>query len=98
MTSQKGSAHLLIIIGLVVLLLGSLGFIFWQNFVQTDDEASKTEKVATKEQVKEPATSEQKKLETVDEADYTFTVVEGFNKSSEQWYKVYRKRWSKTYR
>jgi hypothetical protein len=32
--SQSGFAHLAIIIVLVVALLGSLGFVFWQNFMQ----------------------------------------------------------------
>ncbi|MDB5166970.1 MAG: hypothetical protein JWN26_115 [Candidatus Saccharibacteria bacterium] len=31
--SQAGSAHLVIIIVLVVALLGALGFVFWQNFI-----------------------------------------------------------------
>lgn len=33
--SQSGSAHAIIVIILVIALLGSLGFIFWQNFVQS---------------------------------------------------------------
>ena len=33
MRHQKGSAHVLIITGLVALLLAALGFIFWQNFI-----------------------------------------------------------------
>lgn len=32
-THQTGSAHVIIIIVLVVALLGVLGFVFWQNFV-----------------------------------------------------------------
>lgn len=42
MKTQKGSAHVVIVIVLVVALLGALGFIFWQNFVKPD-EATKTE-------------------------------------------------------
>jgi hypothetical protein len=30
---QSGSAHLIVIIVLVVALLGTLGFVFWQNFI-----------------------------------------------------------------
>lgn len=33
--SQSGSSHLIIIIILVVALLGTLGFVFWQNYYQT---------------------------------------------------------------
>lgn len=32
---QSGSGHIVIIIALVVVLLGALGFIFWQNFMQS---------------------------------------------------------------
>jgi len=35
--NQTGSAHLIIIIVLVIALLGSLGFVFWQNFVKVKD-------------------------------------------------------------
>lgn len=37
-TSQKGSAHVIIVVILVVALLGALGFVFWQNFIQKDTE------------------------------------------------------------
>lgn len=39
--SQTGSAHAIIIVILVLVLIGSLGFIFWQNFIQ-----KKTETIA----------------------------------------------------
>lgn len=32
-SSQKGSAHVIIIVVLIVALVGTLGFIFWQNFI-----------------------------------------------------------------
>ncbi|MDB5159863.1 MAG: hypothetical protein JWO99_126 [Candidatus Saccharibacteria bacterium] len=35
--SQTGSAHAIIIILLVVAILGLLGFVFWQNFIQKKD-------------------------------------------------------------
>lgn len=44
---QIGSAHLVIVITLVVALIGALGFIFWQNFVKTETDTS--ESVTTKE-------------------------------------------------
>lgn len=46
--NQSGSAHLLIIILLLVALLGSLGFIFWQNFMKADE----TNKQSTEKTVK----------------------------------------------
>lgn len=45
MTSQKGFAHALLIIGLVIALVGALGFVFWQNFVYKETVATKTEVV-----------------------------------------------------
>lgn len=52
---QTGSAHVIIVIILVVALLGALGFIFWQNFIDKPDdtssanaEISKTEDVERK--------------------------------------------------
>lgn len=35
---QKGNAHVVIIIILVIALIGSLGFVFWQNVMQKDTE------------------------------------------------------------
>lgn len=40
--SQSGSAHLIIIIILVVALLGALGFVFWQNFVDKAADSATT--------------------------------------------------------
>jgi len=40
--TQVGSAHLIVVLVLVLALIGSLGFIFWQNFMQqktNDDKA-----------------------------------------------------------
>lgn len=37
MNKQQGSAHVVIVVILVVALLSALGFIFWQNFVKQDD-------------------------------------------------------------
>ncbi len=44
MKKQSGSAHVIIVIVLVIALLGSLGFIFWQNFVNktTNSDTIKT--------------------------------------------------------
>jgi len=51
--SQKGSAHVVIIVILVVALLGTLGFVFWQNFIDKkpvakNNESSKTEDTKSK--------------------------------------------------
>lgn len=39
MKRQSGSAHIILITVLVAALIGALGFIFWQNFVQKSDSA-----------------------------------------------------------
>lgn len=39
--SQNGSAHIVIIIGLVLALIGSLGFIFWQNYIKVSEDADR---------------------------------------------------------
>lgn len=45
--SESGSAHLVIIIVLVVALLGTLGFVYWQNFVQTKTANTQTNQTNT---------------------------------------------------
>ena len=48
--SQSGSAHLVIIIVLVVALLGALGYVYWLNFMQpktSDTESSTTTSTTT---------------------------------------------------
>lgn len=45
--SQSGSAHFIIIFILVIALLGALGFVFWQNFIQTKTTENKTSSTST---------------------------------------------------
>lgn len=44
--NQKGSAHIAIIVILVVALIGALGFVFWQNFIQSSDYQNNQESVS----------------------------------------------------
>ncbi len=62
-TVNRGSAHAVIIIVLVVALLGTLGFVFWQNFIKKDDTAKTTD---TTKQTNDNKTAESttKKAET----------------------------------
>jgi len=46
---QKGFAHAVLIIGLIIALIGTLGFIFWQNFIHEDPVVTKTETVKVDE-------------------------------------------------
>ncbi len=48
MTNQKGFAHAFLIIGLVVALIGALGFVFWQNFIYEEPVAKNDPVVVTK--------------------------------------------------
>ena len=67
MTKQKGSAHVIIIAGLVLLLLGALGFIFWQNFINKSDKQSATAQPAVANKV------EQKNTKAKESYDGTYT-------------------------
>lgn len=80
--SQKGSAHVVIIVILVVALLGALGFVFWQNYLKGPSETSNSNDNSTVQ------TNDKDKVKKtpvlVDEEGYSFTVAEGFHESSEQ--------------
>ena len=45
--SQDGSAHLILVIVLVIALIGSLGFIFWQNYTQKQDMTASPTEITT---------------------------------------------------
>lgn len=51
--SQKGSSHIVIIVILVVALLGALGFVFWQNFINKDPIVKEAETSKTQAQTKD---------------------------------------------
>lgn len=46
---QSGSAHLIIILIVIALLVGALGFVFWQNFMQPKNNTSNTTSTSNKE-------------------------------------------------
>lgn len=50
---EAGSAHLVIIIILVLVALGLLGFVFWNNFMRSDttQETAETTEVQASEEV-----------------------------------------------
>jgi hypothetical protein len=41
--SQNGSAHIAIIVGMLIVLIGTLGFVFWNSFIRPKPELSNTE-------------------------------------------------------
>lgn len=63
MNSQKGSAHVIIIIVLVVALLGTLGFVFWQNFGKETTNQTAKNSTSTNMASTKPATSQAFKYE-----------------------------------
>lgn len=72
MAHQKGFAHAFLIIGLVVALIGALGFVFWQNFIYKEPVVTKTEVVEVEKDdskseniVQEPAYSFQDAIEEI---------------------------------
>lgn len=60
MISQKGSAHVILVGAMAVALLGALGFIFWQNFVQKEEVASSEVKTVKDESVDEKTVEPEK--------------------------------------
>lgn len=47
-TKQSGFAHAFLIIGLIVALIGALGFVFWQNFIYKEPVVKNEPVVVTK--------------------------------------------------
>lgn len=82
MTSQKGFAHAFLIIGLVIALIGALGFVFWQNFIYEEPTSEKISIIKSEENGK--TTESKQELVKVNEDDYSFSVANGFRESSEQ--------------
>jgi len=61
--TQQGSAHVVIIVILVVALIGALGFVFWQNFIKKDEVTQSTQSQTSTQQDVSPATKEFKSQE-----------------------------------
>lgn len=55
---QKGSAHVVIIIALIIVLLGILGFVFWQNFIQSKNSTTNSTSIEKSIPVKTPVTTQ----------------------------------------
>jgi len=68
--NQAGVAHMTVVIGLVVIIIAALGFIFWQNFVYKTPEVKSTP-VAAQDKQEKPAAEESVK-------EYTPTVPSGW--------------------
>jgi len=74
--SQKGSTHIVIIVILVIALLGTLGFVFWQNFInkstpQINNDTSKTD---NKQQENTNKDTQKSNRLTLNDWGVTFTV------------------------
>lgn len=54
MGHQKGFAHAVLIIGVVVLILGILGFVFWQNFMRQNQDSEMQNNTTPEVQVETP--------------------------------------------
>lgn len=55
-SKQTGSAHVVIIVILVVALLGTLGFVFWQNFIARDGKTEQAAQTSTQKEVSKEVT------------------------------------------
>lgn len=69
---QSGSGHLIIIIALIVLLLGALGFVLWQNFMQPKDDDKDNKTTTTSQTTTTQITPEENSEEVVDEFVLSF--------------------------
>ena len=67
MKSQKGSAHVVVIVVLIVAVLSLLGFIFWQNFMRTTQDSKNTPS-SKAQNVTRPAVSPTPQVLTANEA------------------------------
>lgn len=70
---QSGFAHAILIIGLVIALIGALGFIFWQNFINKEPTVKDEPVVVTKKE--EP----QAKIFSVKDYGVEFTIPTALN-------------------
>ena len=66
---QKGSAHVVIIVILIIALIGVLGFVFWQNFIKKDDVTKPATTAVSDETTEKPITY---KTYTTDIYDISF--------------------------
>lgn len=83
MKTQKGFAHAFLIIGLILALVGALGFLFWQNFIYKESVATNEPIVTAKKDESKVKDQNQKAL-TISGDDYSFKAPEGFTESQEQ--------------
>lgn len=82
--SQQGStAHIVIVVVLVVALLGALGFIFWQNFIKQED-TSQVQTPQSSETVQDEPTEDGETVsQTLDGYTLTYTHPADWKKTSE---------------
>ena len=62
--NQSGSAHAIIIIILIAAIIGLLGFVFWQNFIQKKDTVAPAKSAATTTTTTTPTTTTPKSTMT----------------------------------
>ena len=68
--TQRGSAHVVTIIILVAALVGALGWIFWQNFI--DDSTASTQQTSQSSSEQKPTKDEKLESYTIDNEGLTF--------------------------
>ena len=74
-THQQGSAHVVIVICLVLALLTALGWIFWQNFVHKEEPQKETDVVVVEKEKEEAKTEEKTEQQP---SEYAPVVPEGW--------------------
>lgn len=86
-SQQSGFAHAFLIIGLVVALIGALGFVFWQNFIYKEPVAKTESAIVAKKQSEKsdavvPAKLTPDKVNTIVENVYKSYISERKNGTS----------------
>jgi hypothetical protein len=82
--SQKGSTHVVIIVILVVALLGVLGFVFWQNFMQANTHNGNDNDATVDTQEDNNAIAPEESPVIVNNDSYSLTIPDGFSELTEQ--------------
>lgn len=81
MAQQNGSARTLLIIGLIAVLIATVGFVLWQNFSKTNNQADNSSVSTAKKDVN---TNNEETSLLVKEDAYSFAVPKGFYEETEQ--------------
>lgn len=82
MSRQEGSTHVIVVMSLVILLIGALGFIFWQNFLAEKPVQENAEISQKSDGPKDETTDAPREAESWTKFDgegFSFRIPDGWN-------------------